>query len=159
MDDCIPASVPMDPSVILTKQDCPTPEQKEKLHKFPFREAIGSLMFASCVSRPDITYAVSHLSLKSNIFNFNSQSFKQIKGSPMGSPLSSPLAEIVMNTIDKWITTQFPTDIIIYKRYIDDIFCICTANKVNHILKSLNNYHPRIKFTIEVEKNNINYHS
>ncbi|UYV79273.1 hypothetical protein LAZ67_17001880, partial [Cordylochernes scorpioides] len=94
------------------------------------------------------------LSLKSNIFNFNSQSFKQIKGSPMGSPLSSPLAVIVMNTIDKWITTQFPTDIIIYKRYIDDIFCICTANKVNHILTSLNNYYPRIKFTIEVEKKN-----
>ncbi|UYV71129.1 hypothetical protein LAZ67_8001828 [Cordylochernes scorpioides] len=68
----------------------------------------------------------------------------------MGSPLSSPLAEIVMNTIDKWITTQFPTDIIIYKRYIDDIFCICTANKVNHILTSLNNYHPRIKFTMEI---------
>ncbi|UYV77760.1 hypothetical protein LAZ67_15002179 [Cordylochernes scorpioides] len=59
MADCIPASVPMDPSVILTKQDCPTPEQKEKMPKFPFREAVGSLMFASCVSRPDITYAVS----------------------------------------------------------------------------------------------------
>ncbi|UYV60695.1 hypothetical protein LAZ67_1001953 [Cordylochernes scorpioides] len=59
MADCIPASVPMDPSVILTKKDCPTPEQKEKMPKFPFREAVGSLMFASCVSRPDITYAVS----------------------------------------------------------------------------------------------------
>ncbi|UYV67744.1 hypothetical protein LAZ67_5001856 [Cordylochernes scorpioides] len=62
MADCIPASVPMDPSVILTKQDCPTPEQKEKMPKFPFREAVGSLMFASCVSRPDITYAVSQVS-------------------------------------------------------------------------------------------------
>ncbi|UYV73051.1 hypothetical protein LAZ67_10001674, partial [Cordylochernes scorpioides] len=62
MADCIPASVPMDPSVILTKQDCPTPEQKEKMPKFPFREAVGSLMFASCVSRPDITYAVSRVS-------------------------------------------------------------------------------------------------
>ncbi|UYV72725.1 hypothetical protein LAZ67_10000411, partial [Cordylochernes scorpioides] len=62
MADCIPASVPMDPSVILTKQDCPTPEQKEKMPKFPFREAVGSLMFASCVSRPDFTYAVSQVS-------------------------------------------------------------------------------------------------
>ncbi|UYV72268.1 hypothetical protein LAZ67_9002406, partial [Cordylochernes scorpioides] len=62
MADCIPASVPMDPSVILTKTDCPTPEQKEKMPKFPFREAVGSLMFASCVSRPDITYAVSQVS-------------------------------------------------------------------------------------------------
>ncbi|UYV81752.1 hypothetical protein LAZ67_20002198 [Cordylochernes scorpioides] len=62
MADCIPASVPMDPSVILTKQDCSTPEQKEKMPKFPFREAVGSLMFASCVSRPDITYAVSQVS-------------------------------------------------------------------------------------------------
>ncbi|UYV64717.1 hypothetical protein LAZ67_3001746, partial [Cordylochernes scorpioides] len=62
MADCIPASVPMDPSVILTKQDCPTPEQKEKMPKFPFREAVGSLMFASCVSRPDITHAVSQVS-------------------------------------------------------------------------------------------------
>ncbi|UYV73734.1 hypothetical protein LAZ67_11000638 [Cordylochernes scorpioides] len=62
MADCIPASVPMDPSVILTKQDCPTPEQKEKMPKFPFREAVGFLMFASCVSLPDITYAVSQVS-------------------------------------------------------------------------------------------------
>ncbi|UYV77122.1 hypothetical protein LAZ67_14003359 [Cordylochernes scorpioides] len=62
--------VPMDPSVILTKQDCPTPEQKEKMPKFPFREAVGSLMFASCVSRPDITYAVSQ-----NIFRY-------LKGTP-----------------------------------------------------------------------------
>ncbi|UYV71420.1 hypothetical protein LAZ67_8003120 [Cordylochernes scorpioides] len=44
MADCISASVPMDPSVILTKQDCPTPEQKEKMPKFPFREAVGSLI-------------------------------------------------------------------------------------------------------------------
>ncbi|UYV74194.1 hypothetical protein LAZ67_11002383, partial [Cordylochernes scorpioides] len=64
MADCIPASVPMDHSVILTKQDCPTPEQKEKMPKFPFREAVGSLMFASCVSRPDITYAVSQISVQ-----------------------------------------------------------------------------------------------
>ncbi|UYV85167.1 hypothetical protein LAZ67_X004795 [Cordylochernes scorpioides] len=37
-------------------------KQKEKMPKFPFREAVGSLMFASCVSRPDITYAVSQVS-------------------------------------------------------------------------------------------------
>ncbi|UYV63360.1 hypothetical protein LAZ67_2003844, partial [Cordylochernes scorpioides] len=37
-------------------------KQKENMPKFSFREAVGSLMFASCVSRPDITYAVSQVS-------------------------------------------------------------------------------------------------
>ncbi|UYV80900.1 hypothetical protein LAZ67_19002128 [Cordylochernes scorpioides] len=51
-------------------------------------------------------------------------------------------------------STIFPTDIITYKRYINDIFCICTANKVNHKLTSLNSNHPEINFTLEIQNNN-----
>ncbi|UYV62866.1 hypothetical protein LAZ67_2002180 [Cordylochernes scorpioides] len=74
---------------------------------------------------------------------------KNVKGSPMRSPLSSPIAEIVMRTIDTWITSLYPEDIIIYRRYIDDIFCICTDSQLSHILASLNSYHTNINFTVE----------
>ncbi|UYV64666.1 ACSF2, partial [Cordylochernes scorpioides] len=88
-----------------------------------------------------------------NIFTFNQKQYKQIKGSPMGSPLSTPLAEIVMREIDNWITTLYPADIILYRRYIDDIIFICTEKQIPNILALLNNYNNNLRFTIEKEDN------
>ncbi|UYV76263.1 ACSF2 [Cordylochernes scorpioides] len=81
-----------------------------------------------------------------------STSSTRLKVPPM---LSSPIAEIVMCAIDTWITSLYPEDIIIYRRYIDDIFCICTDSQISHILASLNSYHTNINFTVEKENNGI----
>ncbi|UYV60737.1 hypothetical protein LAZ67_1002068, partial [Cordylochernes scorpioides] len=62
MIDCKPAAVPMDPSTVLTKADCPDLDKNGNSPKFPYREAVGSLMFAYSVSRPDIAFATSQLS-------------------------------------------------------------------------------------------------
>ncbi|UYV71444.1 hypothetical protein LAZ67_8003217 [Cordylochernes scorpioides] len=93
------------------------------------------------------------LCLRVNIFTFDQKQYKQIKGSPMGSPLSTPLAEIVMRELDLWITSLYPADIILYRRYIDDIFCICTEKQIPNILASFNNYNNSLHFTIEKENN------
>ncbi|UYV70215.1 hypothetical protein LAZ67_7002217 [Cordylochernes scorpioides] len=44
---------------------------------------------------------------------------------------------------------------IFWRRYIDDIFCICSKDKVKSILDTLNSYNPEISFTLESENNNV----
>jgi hypothetical protein len=61
--DAKPLSIPMDPNVQYSKTQCPTvPEDIAKMRNIPYREAIGSLMYASVATRPDISFAVSTLS-------------------------------------------------------------------------------------------------
>ncbi|UYV69693.1 hypothetical protein LAZ67_7000263 [Cordylochernes scorpioides] len=78
------------------------------------------------------------LCLNMNVFSFDGQWFQQIGGSPMGSPLSTVVAELVMSRLDRWINSQHASDLIFWRRYIDDIFCICSKDKVTSILNTLN---------------------
>lgn len=57
MDHSKPVASPMDPSVKLRKNDT-----EENNRAFPYREAIGKLMYAATSTRLDISYAVGHLS-------------------------------------------------------------------------------------------------
>ena len=58
-----PLRTPIDPNAQLSKDQCPsTPQQIDDMQKVPYREAIGSLMYAAIGTRPDITYAVTALS-------------------------------------------------------------------------------------------------
>jgi len=45
-------------------KDCPDNQDQEKLEmkNVPYREVVGSLMFAAIMSRPDIMYAISQIS-------------------------------------------------------------------------------------------------
>jgi hypothetical protein len=61
-DDARPLSMPMDPSIKLSKNDSPrTAADMGKMRNKPYREAVGSLMYASTGTRPDITYAVGQI--------------------------------------------------------------------------------------------------
>lgn len=62
MQDAKPLSMPADPHVKLSAYE----EGDEELSKVPYREAIGSLVFLSSVSRPDIAYAVNTVSRFTN---------------------------------------------------------------------------------------------
>jgi transposase InsO family protein len=56
-------STPMVPSASYSKADSPaSATEAAHMRKVPYREAIGSLMYASVATRPDITFAVSTLS-------------------------------------------------------------------------------------------------
>ncbi|XP_065356134.1 uncharacterized protein LOC135950525 [Calliphora vicina] len=66
MDDCKPISTPLDINKTVTKEMSPQTEEVEEMKKIPYQEAIGSIMYAAQVSRPDISFAVGALARFNN---------------------------------------------------------------------------------------------
>lgn len=67
-----PVSTPAEPGLYLNKS-----ESKNDLVNLPYREAIGSLLFLSRVSRPDIEYAVNYLS--QFLDSYNQEHWRAVK--------------------------------------------------------------------------------
>ncbi|UYV82338.1 hypothetical protein LAZ67_21001743 [Cordylochernes scorpioides] len=95
--------------------------------------------------------SLTKICLCMNTFTYSHTHFKQIRGTPMGSPLSSILSEITMSTIDQWICNRQPSNIFFWRRYVDDIFCVCKTDSENTIFTDLHTYNPNITFTLERE--------
>jgi len=72
----------------------------------------------------------------------------------MGSPLSPILADIIMDDLENNCLADLDFGIRSFFRYVDDIFLITPKNKVDLILRTFNGYHPRLRFTHELENNN-----
>jgi len=68
----------------------------------------------------------------------------------MGSPLSPILADIVMDDLETQCLSILDTfNVYTFYQYVDDIFI--PTNKLNSVLTTFNSYHPRLKFTREME--------
>jgi hypothetical protein len=62
-DDLKPSDIPMDPSAQLLVSQCPTKlEDLARMQNVPYREAVGSLMYAAMGTWPDIMFAMSTVS-------------------------------------------------------------------------------------------------
>jgi hypothetical protein len=62
-EDLKPVSLPMETSIRLTSAQSPSTTQEiAHMRNIPYQEAVGSLMYASLGTRPDITYAVQTVS-------------------------------------------------------------------------------------------------
>ena len=62
MQDCKPVATPLEVGLKLSKEQCPvTEEEIAKAKNLPYRELIGSLMYLSQATQPDISYAVEKL--------------------------------------------------------------------------------------------------
>ena len=60
--DLKPSDTPADSTVILSRNMSPTTEEeKAEMSKIPYREAVGTLLWLSLGTRPDISYAVSQV--------------------------------------------------------------------------------------------------
>ena len=73
MDDAKAVSVPADPHVALE----PVKKDEESENSSPYREVVGSFMFLSVVSRPDISYAVN--SVARFLENHNETHWRAVK--------------------------------------------------------------------------------
>lgn len=94
------------------------------------------------------------LVLTSTYFTFNDRIYKQTYGTPMGSPLSPIIADIVMQDLETSIISNLNCHLSFYYRYVDDIILAAHYDDILKILDAFNNYHEKLKFTHDMEKNN-----
>lgn len=83
-------------------------------------------------------------------FSFNGQLYKQVDGVAMGSPLGPVLANIFMGYLEStFAEEELP---LLYDRFVDDTFAIFqNENRADRFFCCLNNLHPSLKFTMEIE--------
>ncbi|XP_055837264.1 uncharacterized protein LOC129905732 [Episyrphus balteatus] len=75
-------------------------------------------------------------------------------GVAMGSPVAPIIADIWMQYFEMKALETSPIKPVIWKRYVDDTFCILNKNDVDTFLNHLNSVHSKIQFTMEIEENN-----
>ena len=62
MTDCRVVDTPMESKIKLSKSMAPTtPQGRKDMEQYPYREAVGSLLWIANGTRPDIAYAVSQV--------------------------------------------------------------------------------------------------
>jgi hypothetical protein len=75
----------------------------------------------------------------------NNKIYQQIHGTAMGTPLAVVYANLVLT---RWEYKIFDLDILLYKRYIDDIFTICHKKDTDVIISILNSQCPTIQLDL-----------
>ena len=80
---------------------------------------------------------------------YNSEYYEQLEGAAMGSPVSPIVANIFMEHFEEIaLDSRFR----LWRRYVDDVFCIIKRNNVETALVYLNSLFPSITFTVEKEQ-------
>ncbi|XP_068704786.1 uncharacterized protein [Montipora foliosa] len=69
----------------------------------------------------------------------------------MGSPVSPVVANLCMEAIEEMAINTSEVQPKVWKRYVDDSFCIIKRDAVNSFHTTLNSIDPHILFTIEEE--------
>jgi len=100
----------------------------------------------------DLISMLNSVPLSNNYFVYNDSVYKQIHGCAMGSPVSPVVANLCMEVIEEMAINTTPVPPKVWKRYVDDIFCIIKKNAVDSFHNTLNSIDQHISFTIVEEK-------
>ena len=78
--------------------------------------------------------------LRSTYFSYGGDFYEQREGAAMGSPVSAAVANLYMEYFQDLALSQAPADCVpcIWKRYVDDTFCILKKGAVEELLSHLN---------------------
>ena len=90
--------------------------------------------------------------LKSTYFSYGGSFYEQKEGAVMGSPVSAVVANLYMEFFEELALETAPTRPRLWKRYVDDTFCILRKGSTEELLHHLNRVRPTIKFTVEQEE-------
>jgi hypothetical protein len=87
--------------------------------------------------------------LTKGYISFENQIYQQTNGAAMGSPMIPPYANIFMyqlekNTVHKYMNLG---TILLYKRFIDDVFIISKDSEITELQSELNSLNPSINLT------------
>ena len=88
-----------------------------------------------------------------NYFMFNDKIYKQIHGCAMGGPVSPVVANLCMEEIEESAIIASTVPPKVWKRYVDDSFCIIKKDEIPTFHNTLNSMDSHISFTIEQENN------
>lgn len=119
-------------------------------------EELLSVKNVNIVKKQDILASLKTC-LEQNYFEFNGTIYSSKEGLIMGNPLSPLLAEIFMDSLENKISKHpLFSKFVYWYRYVDDILACFTGTdrQLQLFLDYINNIHPNIKFTIEIENNN-----
>lgn len=98
------------------------------------------------------------LCVTQNYFQYNNKYYFQNSGLPMGSPLSPLMADIFMDNFETKIlcSNLSKKHVLFWYRYVDDVIVGFhgTNRQIDKFLNYINDIHPNIKFTVEIENDN-----
>jgi len=93
------------------------------------------------------------LVLSQRVFEFEGLLYKQLEGLFIGNNLSSIITEVFLGRLEIEAKDKawFPR---VWMRYVDDVLAVVERDKIDCVLSGLNNIHPSLKFTSEMESDN-----
>ncbi|XP_067124827.1 uncharacterized protein [Centruroides vittatus] len=112
-------------------------------------EVLYSLHPTAVEYRKDLEMMANLVCVQS-FFVFEGKVYKQLKGVPMGSPMSGLLCELVVRKMERITLNNFKEDIIMYKRYVDDVLVIWRNHaRIQQFLSAMNSNDHGLKLSLE----------
>ncbi len=91
--------------------------------------------------------------MSNGFFSFKNKMYLQKIGLAMDDLVSPVISDILLDDIFTKLNRCFNGDIF-SKKFVDDSLLYVRTCKINDILSYINSYHPNIKFTLEIQKDN-----
>lgn len=112
-----------------------------------------TMQYISQLFPTDIAELFRHC-LTTTYFLWQNEIYEQTDGVAMGNPLSPVIANFFMEKFEQDALNTAVSRPICWLRYVDDTFVIWShgEHELNNFLYHLNSLNPRIKFTMEKEK-------
>ncbi len=116
---------------------------KERWHVISTNTLIDQDLFLQAVD----------LIFDANYFAFNDEFYKMIIGTTMGGRASVDVCDLVMDCLlDKYLAIH-KNEVIMAKKFVDDLFLIIKTSAIPELIKTFNMQHQTLKFTSEIEVN------
>ena len=130
----------------------PVDETNERIVERAFRNGWFNKEHDLNITKSDLIELMRNAT-KSQLFQFEGNLYEQVDGVTVGSPLGPLMASTFMCNIEKQLETENKM-LAFYKPYVDDttLSAMPDFETASEFLTTLNNSHPSIDFTMELEE-------